>query len=91
MGECVNLALKLLCRLLPRELAFDLLEEVLAGGGSLQQLIVHGLRHGEIPVETGGVELDLQGLAAGVVADTGDVAAGDFLAGEVRHGAPIAG
>lgn len=71
---------------LPGVLAFDVLEEVLAGRRRARELVVDVLRNGEISVNARGLEFDFERLGGGIVADAGDVAGIDGLALDFVHG-----
>src|SRR5664280_2884847 len=69
----------------PRVLALDVLEKELSGRRRALKFFGDRLRHGEITVDAGRLEFDLQCFARRIVADGGDVAGINRLAFDFRH------
>src|SRR6266436_321935 len=72
--------------LLPRVLAFNVLQKEFSGRRRALEILGDGFRHGKIPVNTRGLKLDLQRFRRGIVADGSDVARTDWLSLDLSHG-----
>ena len=77
--------LKLRCSFFPSKLAFDVLEKILTGRWRTLNGRGDFCRHGEVPVDTGGVKFNFKSLRRGVIADTGNIARTNWLALDWAH------